>query len=214
MLRETHATVLSCYVSVAYQRKKSGFAIDFLNLVLSFLRLIYFYIYLCDCSRKLSGILLPFFVWMWILVLAGLRLILWINYFPYSSFFVDTITKWNCPVCAFFFFFSFFFFFLEESMCLFFSFLRREKGNSRVTVIVPRLMVQLGKPMGTTSSNWSSETPNPHTPQTLLVFGTSRNCNYTLHENSNLRCGETSTVTYQLYHTCWWCMCVFLSVKN
>ena len=110
MLRETHATVLSCYVSVAYQRKKSGFAIDFLNLVLSFLRLIYFYIYLCDCSRKLSGILLPFFVWMWILVLAGLRLILWINYFPYSSFFVDTITKWNCPVCAFFFFFSFFFF--------------------------------------------------------------------------------------------------------
>ena len=99
--------------------------------------------------------------------------------------------------------FSFLFFFLEESMCLFFSFLRREKGNSRVTVIVPRPMVQLGKPMSTTSSNWSSETPNPHIPQALLVSGTSRNCNYSPRENSNLGCDKVSAVTYQLYHTCW-----------
>ena len=81
-------------------------------------------------------------------------------------------------------------------MPFFFSFLKREKGNSRVTIIVPRPMVQLGKPMGTTSSNWSSETPNPHTPKALLVFGTSRNCNHSPHENSNLGCGETSAVTY------------------
>ena len=144
---------------------------------------------------------MPFFVWMWILVLAGLRLILWINYFPYSSFFVDTITKWNCPICAFFFFFSFlFFFFLRKVCAFFFFFLRREKEDSRVAVIVSRPMVQLGKPMGTTSSNWSSETPNLHTPQALLVSGTSRNYNYSSRENSNLRYGEVLVVTYQLYH--------------
>jgi len=84
-------------------------------------------------------------------------------------------------------------------------FLRQKKGDSRVAVIVPRPTIQLGKPMDTTSSNWSSKTPNPHTPQALLVFGTSRNCNYSPRENSNLGCGEASAVTYQLYHTRWWC---------
>ena len=56
----------------------------------------------------------------------------------------------------------------------------------------PRPTVQLDKPMGTTSSNWSSETSNPHTPQALLVSGTSRNCNYSPCENSNLGWDETS----------------------
>ena len=66
-----------------------------------------------------------------------------------------------------------------------------KKGDSCVAVIVPRPTVQLGKPMGTINSNWSSETPNLHTPQALLVFGTFRNCNYSPHENSNLGCGES-----------------------
>ena len=83
-------------------------------------------------------------------------------------------------------------------------FFEKKKGDSRVAVIVPCPMVQLGKPMGTTSSNWSSETPNPHIPQALLVSGTSRNCNYSSRKNSNLECNEASAVTYQLYHTCWW----------
>ena len=48
--------------------------------------------------------------------------------------------------------------------------MRQKKGDSRVIVIVQRPMVQLGKPMGTTSLNWSSKTPNPHTPQALLVY--------------------------------------------
>ena len=43
-----------------------------------------------------------------------------------------------------------------------------------MAVIVSHLTVQLGKPMGTTSSNWSSETPNLHTPQALLVSRTSK----------------------------------------
>ena len=59
-----------------------------------------------------------------------------------------------------------------------------------MAVIVPRPMVRLGKPMGTTSSNWNSETPNLHTPQVLLVSGTSRNCIYSPREKSNLVCGE------------------------
>ena len=116
--------------------------------------------------------------------------------------------------CMCLFLFLFFFFFFRGKYVPFFSFLRREKGDSRVTVIVPHPTVQLDKPMDTTSSNWSSETPNPHTPQVLLVFGIFRNCNYSLRENLNLGCGETSAVTYQLYHTCWWCMCIFLSAKN
>ena len=60
-----------------------------------------------------------------------------------------------------------------------------------MTVIVPRPTVQLNKLMGTTSSNWSSETPNPRTPQALLISETSRNCNYNLCENLNLRRGES-----------------------
>ena len=46
-----------------------------------------------------------------------------------------------------------------------------EKRDSRVAVIVPRPTVQLGKLMGTTSSNQSSETPNTHIAQALLVSG-------------------------------------------
>ena len=106
----------------------------------------------------------------------------------------------------FFFFFLFSFFFL--------IFLRQEKGDSRVAVIVPCPTIQLSKPMGTTSSNWSSKTPNPHIPQALLVFGTSRNCNYSSHENSNLGCGEISAITYQLYHTCWWSILELHVVKS
>ena len=53
-----------------------------------------------------------------------------------------------------------------------FFFLREKKGDSCVAVIVPRPMVHLGKPMGITSLNRSSETPNSHTPQALLVFET------------------------------------------
>ena len=60
-----------------------------------------------------------------------------------------------------------------------------------MTVIVPRPTVQLNKLMGTTSSNWSSETPNPRTSQALLISETSRNCNYSLCENLNLRRGES-----------------------
>ena len=52
----------------------------------------------------------------------------------------------------------------ELIVIFFFFFLREEKGDSRVAVIVPRPTVQLDKSMGITSSNWSSETPNPHTP--------------------------------------------------
>ena len=51
----------------------------------------------------------------------------------------------------------------------FFFFLTNEKGDSRVSVIVPPPMIHLGKPMGTTSSNRNSETPNSHTLQALLV---------------------------------------------
>ena len=69
--------------------------------------------------------------------------------------------------------------------------MRNKKRDSRVTVIVPRPTVQLNKLMGTTSSNWSSETPNPRTSQALLISETSRNCNYSLCENLNLRCGES-----------------------
>ena len=95
---------------------------------------------------------------------------------------------------------------LNSYSLLFFSFFffEEKKGDSHMATIVPRPMVQLGKLIGTTSSNWSSETPNPHTPQTLLVSGTSRNYNYSPRENSYPRCGETSAVIYQLYHTCWW----------
>ena len=60
-----------------------------------------------------------------------------------------------------------------------------------MTAIVPRPTVQLNKLMGTTSSNWSSETPNPRTSQALLIFETSRNYNYSLCENLSLRCGES-----------------------
>ena len=70
----------------------------------------------------------------------------------------------------------------------FFFFEKKKKGDSRVAVIIPRSTVQLGKSMGTTNSNWSLETPNPHTLQALLVSGTSRNCNYSPRENSNLGC--------------------------
>ena len=52
----------------------------------------------------------------------------------------------------------------------FFFFLRKKKRVSCVAVIVPRPTVQLGKPMDTTSSNWSSETPNPHTRLIDLDF--------------------------------------------
>ena len=69
-----------------------------------------------------------------------------------------------------------------------------------MVIIVSRSTVQLGKPMGTTNSNWSSETPNSHTLQARLVSGTSKNCNYSPCENSNLECGEASAVTYLLYH--------------
>ena len=75
-----------------------------------------------------------------------------------------------------------------------FYFLRKKKGDSYVVVIVPRPTVQLGKPMGTISS----ETSNLHTSQALLVSGTSRNCNYSSRENSNLGCGEASTVSSHL----------------
>ena len=92
----------------------------------------------------------------------------------------------------------------ERDKGQFFFFLREEKGDSHVTVIISRPTVQLGKPIDTTNSNWSSKTLNPHTPQALLVSGISRNCNYSPRENSNLGCNEASTVTHQLYHTCWW----------
>ena len=59
-------------------------------------------------------------------------------------------------------------------------------------------------------TNWSSEIPNPYTPQALLVSRTSRNCNYSPRENSNLGCDETSIVTYQLYHTYQWSLYVNL----
>ena len=99
---------------------------------------------------------------------------------------------------------------------LIFFFLREEKGNLRVTVIVPYPTVQLDKLMGTTSSSWISKTLNPHTSQALLVFGTSKNYNYSPRKNSNLRCGEISTVTYQyqLYHTYLWLLLFFLGVEN
>ena len=89
---------------------------------------------------------------------------------------------------------------------LFFHFFEKKKrgADSRVVIIVLCPTIQLGKSMGTTNSNWSLETPNPHTPQALLVSETSRNCNYSPRENSNMRCDETSAITYQLYHTCWW----------
>ena len=73
----------------------------------------------------------------------------------------------------------------------FFFFFWDKKNEARVVIIVSRLTVQLGKFMGTTSLNWSSKTPNPQTPQTLLVFETSKNCNYSPRENSNLGCGES-----------------------
>ena len=46
---------------------------------------------------------------------------------------------------------------LQELIVIFFFFffLREEKGDSRVAVIVLRPTVQLVKPMGITSSNWS-----------------------------------------------------------
>ena len=79
----------------------------------------------------------------------------------------------------------------------FFFFFKNKKGDSHVTFIVSHLTVQLGKSlgksMGTTSSNWSLKTPNPHTLQALLVSETSRNCNYSSHENSNLGCSENLT---------------------
>ena len=59
-------------------------------------------------------------------------------------------------------------------------------------------------------TNQSSEIPNPYTPQALLVSGTSRNCNYSPRENSNLGCDEASVVTYQLYHTYQWSLYVNL----
>ena len=93
-------------------------------------------------------------------------------------------------------------------------FLMEEKEDLRVTVIVPCPTVQLDKLMSTTSSNWSSKTLNPHTPQALLVSETSRNCNYSPRDNSNLRCGEISTITYQLYHTYLWLLLFFLGVEN
>ena len=73
-----------------------------------------------------------------------------------------------------------------------FFFFETKNNETHVVIIVPCLTVQLDKFMGTTSLNWSSKTPNPHTPQTLLIFGTSRNCNYSPRENSNLRCGDKS----------------------
>ena len=81
-----------------------------------------------------------------------------------------------------------------EQRTLLFFFLRKKKGDSHVVVIVPRPTVQLGKPMGTISS----ETLNPHTPQVLLVSGTSRNCNYSSRENLNLGCGVASIVSSHL----------------
>ena len=74
----------------------------------------------------------------------------------------------------------------------FFFFFEKQKRDSRVAVIIPCPTGQLNKPMGITSSNWSSETSNPHTPQALLVSRTSRNCNYSPCENSNLGWDETS----------------------
>ena len=97
---------------------------------------------------------------------------------------------------------------------LFFFFSLIKKMDLCVVVIIPRPMVQLGKLMGTTSLNWSSETPNSHALQALLVFGTFRNCNYSSHENSNLGCGEISAITYQLYHTCWWSILELHVVKS
>ena len=95
-------------------------------------------------------------------------------------------------------------FFVKRLYSFFFEKKKERKKDLRVAVIVPRPMIQLDKPMGTTSSNWSSETLNPHAPQALLVSGISKNCNYSSCENSNLGCGETLAVTYQLYHTCRW----------
>ena len=62
----------------------------------------------------------------------------------------------------------------EDRTMLFFSFLffEKKKGNSCVAIIIPCPMVYLGKFMGTTSSNRSSETPNSHTLQALLVSRT------------------------------------------
>ena len=57
--------------------------------------------------------------------------------------------------------------------------MRNKKRDLRVAVIILHLTVQLGKSMDTTSSNWSSKSPNPHIPQALLVSGTFKNCNYT-----------------------------------
>ena len=102
--------------------------------------------------------------------------------------------SWNSQAKRWLFFLQTFFF------VFFFFFWESKKGDSRVAVIVPCPMVQLGKPMGTTNSNWSSKTPNPHTPQALLVSGTSRNCNYSSCENSNLGCGEAQCVIFILCH--------------
>ena len=93
---------------------------------------------------------------------------------------------------------------LQELIVIFFFFLREEKGDSRVAVIVPRPTVQLGKPMGITSSNWNSETPNPHTPQALLISETSKNCNYSPRENSNLGCGESLSSHISLWFNNRW----------
>ena len=80
---------------------------------------------------------------------------------------------------------------VHPNFFFFFIFLRIKQGDSCVVFIVPRLTVQLGKSMSTTSSNWSLKTPNPHTLQALLVSETSRNCNYSPRENLNLGCGES-----------------------
>ena len=51
---------------------------------------------------------------------------------------------------------------LTDIISIFFIFLRKKKEDPRVAVIVSRLTIYLGKPMGTTNLNRSSETLNSH----------------------------------------------------
>ena len=53
---------------------------------------------------------------------------------------------------------------LTDIISIFFIFLRKKKEDPRVAVIVSRLIIYLGKSMGTTNSNRNSEILNSHIP--------------------------------------------------
>ena len=111
---------------------------------------------------------------------------------------IITLHAFHLFVNARFFFFFFFFFF------------RNKKGDSRVAAIVPCPTISWVSPwvpLAWTGARKLRTYTHPRLywflelPEIAITVLVSR-------ENSNLVCGEASTVTYQLYQTCWWFLCM------